>query len=323
MRILVIGGTSLIGRRLVDALLAAGNNVTALHRSPDSKLAPGVEGLLADRNDPEAVRRVLTGRRFEAVFDNVYDFGRGTTAAQVAAAAQACAGPQLERYVFMSTVGAYEEGLDLSEDAPLAPPDDPKPYSANKASSERALFSMPGLPAVTIRPPFVYGPGNPFYREAFFWERLRDRRPILVPEDGKRLMQFVHADDIVQICMRILERPAAVGHAFNAANHGPVTQEQAVRAIAAAAGYEPQIVYIPREKALAAGGSPMGPKLYFAHYFDLPPITIRIDKARGLLGFEPIPFNDGLRGTYAWWLEHNPFPTPDYSFEDSLLNAIT
>ena len=44
--------------------------------------------------------------------------------------------------------------------------------------SERALFRLHqriGLPVVTLRPPFVYGPGrgNTYYREAFFWDRLR------------------------------------------------------------------------------------------------------------------------------------------------------
>ena len=44
--------------------------------------------------------------------------------------------------------------------------------------SERALFRLHqriGLPVVTLRPPYVYGPGksNPYYREAFFWDRLR------------------------------------------------------------------------------------------------------------------------------------------------------
>jgi hypothetical protein len=40
-----------------------------------------------------------------------------------------------------------------------------------------------GLPVVTLRPPFIYGPENPFYREAFFWDRMRKGRPIILPGD--------------------------------------------------------------------------------------------------------------------------------------------
>ncbi len=318
MNVLVIGGTLFIGRHLVEELRAAGHEVTILHRNP--KAGPG---LIADRNDPEAVRRALQGRQFDAVFDNVYDWERGTTAGQVEATARACAGDHLQRYVFMSSVAAYGEGLDRHEDDPLAPAGHPESYVRNKAESERALFRMherEGFPAVTLRPPFVYGPGNPFYREAFFWDRLRDERPIIVPDDGSRLMHFVYVHDIVWCCRRILEEPSAVGQAFNVADPCPITQQQLVIAFAKVAGREPDIVHVPRETAIAAGGHPMGPKLYFAVYYDLPPITERIDKARGLLGFVPAPFDAGLQQTYQWWLEHNPFPAPDYAFEDELLS---
>src|SRR6185369_12499056 len=104
------------------------------------------------------------------------------------------------------------------DDDPLAPHDHSESYVRNKSASERALFAMADLPAVTVRPPFIYGPDNPIYREAFFWDRLRDNRPILVPHDGSRLMQFVYVKDIVWCCLRILTTSAAVGKGFNVAD---------------------------------------------------------------------------------------------------------
>lgn len=319
MKILVIGGTLFIGRHLTDALVAAGHEVTVLHRNPESKLPPGVRGILADRNDSSAVGDALKGQRFDAVFDNVYDWERGTTAEQVVATAEACSHDALQRYVFMSSVAAYGDGLDHDEDDPLADAGHPDSYVRNKAASERALFSLPGLPVVTVRPPFIYGPGNPFYREAFFWDRLRDHRAIIVPDDGSRLMQFVYVKDIVWCCLRILERPAAIGKAFNIADADAISQRDVVRAMARAMHEEARIVEVPRERALAAGGHPMGPKLYFATYYDLPPITMKIQRARNLLGCEPTNFHTGLQETYGWWVRNNPFPKPDYTFEDSLL----
>jgi nucleoside-diphosphate-sugar epimerase len=318
MRILVIGGTLFIGRRLVDALLAAGHEIAVLHRNPESKLPGGVRGILADRNDAAGVTRALAGEPFEAVFDNVYDWERGTTAAQVAATARACSSDALQRYVFMSSVAAFGDGLDHAAGDPLAPDDHPDPYVRNKAASERALFAMSGLPVVTLRPPFVYGPGNPFYREAFFWDRIRDGRPILIPDDGTRLMQFVYVKDLVWCCLRVLETPRATGHGFNVGDATPVTQLEAVRAMARATHLQARFHFVARQTALAKGGHPMGPKLYFAQYYDLPPITMRIDETRRILGFEPTNFLTGLQETYHWWARHNPFPAPDYSFEDTL-----
>ena len=321
MNVLVIGGTLFIGRQLVASLLKAGHQVTVLHRKPGHDLGRRVGELVADRNDPAAIRSALSGGRFEVVFDNVYDWERGTTAFQVEATARAC-GDQLRRYVFMSSVAAYGDGLNHHEGDALAPDDHPDPYTRNKATSERALFRLHqrcGFPVVTLRPPFVYGPGNPFYREAFFWDRLRDRRPIIVPGDGRRLMQFVFVKDLVGACQRAMEEPTAVGHAFNIANLRPVTQTEAVEALAAVASKKVETVRVPRERILRAGGHPMGPRLYFGEYFDLPPITQVVSKAQRVLGFQPTDFSKALKETYRWYLRHHNHEAADYSFEDRLL----
>ena len=55
---------------------------------------------------------------------------------------------------------------------------------------------------VTLRPPFIYGSGNPYYREAFFWDRLRAGRPLILPSDGHRLMQFVYVKDLVGFALK-------------------------------------------------------------------------------------------------------------------------
>jgi nucleoside-diphosphate-sugar epimerase len=320
----VIGGTLFIGRTLVSELLKAGHEVWVLHRKPGHDLGKRVGSVQADRNDPEAMRRVLTGARFDVVFDNVYDWERGTTAAQVEASARAC-GNGLQRYVFMSSVAAYGDGLNHHEGDALAPDDHPESYVRNKAMSERALFRLHqrnGFPVVTIRPPFIYGPGNPFYREAFFWDRMRENRPVILPGDGRRLMQFVYVKDLVAACIRAMEEPNAVGHAFNIANSRAITQAEAVQAIADAAGKKPLITRVPRERIHQFGGSPMGPNLYFGFYFDLPPITQIVTKAQRVLGFKATDLLAGLKETHRWYLRHHQRRDIDYSFEDRVLKNV-
>ena len=63
----------------------------------------------------------------------------------------------------------------------------------------------------------------------------------------------------------------------------------------------------------------MGPKLYFAMYYDMPPITQVTAKAQRVLKFKPTDFGAGLKETYRWYLRHNTFAKPDYAFEDALL----
>jgi len=321
MKVLVIGGTQFIGRLLVRELVKAGHEVTALHRKPSHNLGRKVGNITADRNDPAEIRQALAGRRFEIIYDNVYDWERGTTAEHVESTARA-SGNHLSRYVFMSSVAAYGDGLNHHEGDALAPDDHPLSYVRNKAMSERVLFRLHqriGLPVVTLRPPFIYGPGNPFYREAFFWDRMRDSRAIIVPGDGRRLMQFAYVKDLVWACLRVLEVNAAAGHAFNIANARPVTQVEAVQAMAEAARKKTVLVRVPRERIAAAGGNTLGPKLYFGTNYDLPPITLVIAKAQRVLGLRATDFVEGLRESYRWYLRHHKRPRLDYAFEDALL----
>ncbi len=321
MRVLVIGGTLFIGRNLVSALVKAGHDVTIVHRRPGHELGRKVHEIIADRNDTEGFKAAMQGQRFDIVFDNVYDWQRGTTAAQVEATARALS-DRLVRYIFMSSVAAYGDGLNHHEGDALAPDNHPDSYVRNKAMSERALFRMHqrnGFPVVTLRPPFVYGPGNPYYREAFFWDRLRDNRSIILPGDGRRLMQFVHINDLVWAAMKVMDEPGVSGHAFNVANARPVTQFEVVQILGEVAGKQPHLVRIPRQKIMQMGGHPMGPKLYFGVYFDLPPITEVITKAQRVLKFKPVEFLDGLKETYKWYLRHHEKNTSNYPFEDELI----
>jgi Nucleoside-diphosphate-sugar epimerases len=314
-----------IGRALVAELLKAGHEVTVLHRKPKHDLGKRVQNLVADRNDPDSVRQALQFSSFQVVFDNAYDWERGTTANHVEGTVQAvmaASGDRLTRYVFMSSVAAYGDGLNHHDGDPLAPDDHADAYVRNKAMSERMLFRLhqkTRFPVVTLRPPFIYGPENPFYREAFFWDRLRDNRPLILPGDGHRLMQFVYIKDLVSACLRAMDEPDAVGEAFNVANEKPITQAEFVQAVAAAAGKKANIVRVPRDRIAEAGGDPMGQPAYFGVYLDVPPITEVVVKAKRILGFQPTPFEAGLKETYRWHLRNAKKPKIDYSFEDRLI----
>lgn len=321
MRVLVIGGTLFIGKALVKRLLAADHDVTVLHRKKDHPFGRRVRNASADRNDAVSIRKALAGLRFDAVYDIAYDWERGTTASQVEATAKSIPG-ELTRYVFMSSVAAYGDGLNHSEDDPLASDIHPDAYVRNKASSERALFRMyheSRFPLVTIRPPFVYGPDNPFYREAFFWDRLKHDRPIIIPGDGNRLMQFVYVNDLAEACFAALEKHTAPGRAFNVADEKPLTQVEVVTELAKAMGKQAQVIRVPREIIARNGGSAPGAPMYFGQHLDLPPITEAVGRVKRVLHVSLTPFATGLKETYKWYAKHWPNKRLDFSFEDKLI----
>jgi nucleoside-diphosphate-sugar epimerase len=212
---------------------------------------------VADRNDAAVVRKAVGATRFDVVYDNAYDWEHGTTGAQVEATAHIFEG-NVGRYIFMSSVAAYGDGLNHHEGDALAPDDHPNAYVRDKAMSERALFRMhqrTGFPLVTLRPPFVYGPGNPFYREAFFWDRFRAGRPVIIPSEGHRLMQFVYVKDLVALAIRVMEQRNAIGHAFNTANPRALAQHEVVVELAKAGDQESPLGFDSTRSDSARGGS--------------------------------------------------------------------
>jgi nucleoside-diphosphate-sugar epimerase len=323
-RALVIGGTLFIGRALVNHLLARGDEVIVMHRAKGTPFDTRVGEIQCDRNDVAAVRAALTGSSFDVVYDNVYDWQRGTTADQVIAAALAAAASgKLRRYVFTSSRAVYGRGGEYNEEAALVPPDYPNPYGAHKAESERALFEAQrknGLPVTTLRPAFIYGPYNPFDREAFFWDRLRVGRPIIVPEDGSSTMQWVHVRDVARAAVLAVDDDLANGRAFNLASYPPVTQLAFIQLLAKIAGRPANIVHMSRDEIQGRGGQLFAPPYYFGVSLDLPPITVRSDRVRSELGLQLTGLEDGLRETYHWYQQQQR-PQPDFSWEDSLLSA--
>ena len=319
-RVLVIGGTLFIGRALVDQLLQRGDEVVIMHRGKGTPYGDRVGEIACDRNDVPAVRSALSGQRFDVIYDNVYDWQRGTTAEQVSAAAVAAA-KGLRRYVFVSSIAVYPPGGEYDEGAALLAGDSPNAYGRQKAESERMLFRLQqrnDIPVATIRPAFIYGPNNPFDREAFFWDRVLAGRPIIVPGDGRRTMQWVHVQDVARAEVQAANDAIAVGHAYNLASYPPITQDDFVTMLATIAGRKVDLVHIPREEIERFGGSLFAKPLYFGAYLDIPPITVRNERVQKELQIALTPLEDGLRDTYRWYRKQQR-PEPDFTWEDRLL----
>lgn len=324
MRIVVIGGTVFMGRVIVRRLVGRGHQVAVMHRGDRHDLGDQVRNLQADRRDLAKVAAVLAGEAIDAVIDLAYDWQHGTTADEVQGLARAC-GDRVQRYVFMSSVAAYQPGVDRRETDPLVADDDPNPYARNKAAAERRLFQMhaaTGFPVTTIRPPFVHGPRQPFYREQFFWDRLLDGRPVILPEDGSTPMPWAFVSDVAECCLRALEVSAAAGQAFNVGHLEHTTQRSFVETLARVAGVTPRFVEIPRAVLHASGGQLAGAPLYFGEFLDLPGYGLIVEKAPRVLGVTPTPIEDALAQGFAWY-KAQPRRPIDYGWEDRVIAAAS
>ena len=134
--------------------------------------------------------------------------------------------------------------------------------------------------------------------------------------------QFVAGEAVVEEISEEATAAPAIGRADNDPRATPraVTQLEVVKALAAVAGKTPRIVFVPREVIEREGGQQMREPLYFGTYFDMPPITTKIGKARERLHFEPLTFAEGLEQTFAAYLESGVRRTEiAFRFEDRLI----
>jgi nucleoside-diphosphate-sugar epimerase len=297
MATLVLGGSSFVGGRLVEHLLRGGAEVTLLNRGRSAPPA-GVRLLVADRKDAEAMRAVLDGTEWDAVYD-VSGFVMAAGGSSFEDLVRLLSG-RVGRYVFVSSVMAYQPTgfFPWTEDRPCRA-EPPTTYGGFKVYAEQVLLgaAADGFPATVGRPAAIYGPTNNIYdMEAAMFTRLRRGLPILLPHQGLVTTSYGHVDDLCAALLVLGRHPAAVGEVFNLSGDG-VTAAQYVATAAAVVGSEPDVVAVTDDVL------PQLPRLPFCHLFAARHHGIvSTEKARRMLGLPAArDFATGMAETYAWF----------------------
>ena len=162
MRLLVLGGTKFVGRHMVEAALARGDEVTIFHRGKTNpRLFSEAEHVLGDReHDLDRLR----GRTWDAAIDTCAYVPR---VARISA--EALEG-SVGRYAFISSVSVYpdETHARAGRDLPVSELDDPTieevtdtTYGPLKVLCEREVERVYGDRSVLVRPTYVVGPFDP------------------------------------------------------------------------------------------------------------------------------------------------------------------
>jgi 2'-hydroxyisoflavone reductase len=197
MRLLVLGGTSFVGRHLVEAALQHGHQVTVFHRgvtNPD--LFPQAEHRHGDRSTGQC--SALSSGSWDATVDVSAYVPRHVE--QAVDALDSRGG----HYVLVSSVSAYDvDGARPDEDSRPWPPPAPRTeeiteqtYGPLKAACERTALAKLGVSNVSlVRPTFVVGPHDPTDRFTFWARRMArgGRVPIAWPQAP---VQVIDARDL-------------------------------------------------------------------------------------------------------------------------------
>ncbi|HZB51969.1 MAG TPA: reductase [Mycobacteriales bacterium] len=201
MRLLVLGGTRFLGRGVVDAALAAGDQVTTFTRGTSGAPPSGVQALHGDRGRPDGMD-VLRGREWDAVVDT-----SGYVPVVVGRGAQLLA-DAVGHYVFISSLNAYPDWPakpirsdsavhDCEPDA--GSPDgefDPELYGPYKVGSERAVDVHFAGRSAHLRAGLIVGPYDLSGRFPYWVGRVDRGGELLAPGDPDNEVRVIDARDL-------------------------------------------------------------------------------------------------------------------------------
>lgn len=319
--ILMMGGTRFIGLFLARELVKAGHQVTLFTRgkAPITQQLPGesdeeyaeysskVKHLQGDRQDFDGLKEKLKGTNFNIVYDI-----NGREGKEVEPILEAL--PGLEQYIFCSSAGVYLKSDQLPHFEVDAV--DPKSRHKGKLDTETLLQSK-GVAWTSIRPVYIYGPLNYNPVEEWFFQRLKEGRPIPVPNSGMQITQLGHVKDLARAFVLVLANEKAYGQIYNISGAKYVTFDGIAKACALAGGFpEPQIVhYNPKDFDF---GKKKAFPLRDQHFFT------SVEKAEKELGLTPeFGLVEGLKDSYSLDFGRGTFrKAADFSTDDMILEKL-
>jgi nucleoside-diphosphate-sugar epimerase len=193
-----------------------------------------------------------------------------------------------EHFVYFSSSMAYGNFLQpaVSEDHPLDPIGI---YGALKLAGERIVIAYKqvfDLDYTIIRPSALYGPGCVSRRVSqIFIESALVGDTLRVDGEGDERVDFSYIDDVVEGVVRVIGHPAARNQAFNITTGASRSLRELID-IVREHFPEVQVEFVERDALRPYRG------------------TLSIDKARELIGYEPVTtLEQGLDRYVAWYRE--------------------
>lgn len=311
-KVLVTGGTGFIGSWLVESLLQAGANITALVE-PNSPfgieaikhLAQDIELVYGDIRDKELVANAVKGKEIvfhlASVTQVLYAIKNpeSTVAINVFGALNILEGMRKgggEQFlVYASTDKVYGESkyVPIDEEHPIA---GKSPYDASKIAADRLVYAYHtsyGLKCSLVRWANTYGGRDANLLRAVpdFVTSILNGRPPTIRGSGKQVRDYMYVTDAVAGIIAVAENQGVTnGEAFNLGTEKPTSVEDLAKLIIQVSGNE------GRFKPVILGETIPGE-------IDVQYLSSR--KARELLGWNPeVDLKEGLAYTIKWYKEN-------------------
>lgn len=205
---LVFGGTRFFGKKLVEVLINNGYDITIATRGiKKDNFGDKVKRIIVDRDDENALIEVFKDKSFDVIYDNICYSPNG--------AKYTCNvfKDKVSKYIFTSTLSAYDAGLDLKEE-------DFDPYSYKikygkrddfdygeaKRLAETVFFQEANFPVIAVRFPVVIGEDDYTERlisyanyiskgETFYVDNLESPMSFITSKEAGEFLYWISTKD--------------------------------------------------------------------------------------------------------------------------------
>lgn len=325
-KVLVTGGTGLIGRPLAERLVAAGADVTVVSLDDPARAPKDCRFVQADLREFSECLRVCKGQ--EIVFQLAGVKGSPAMTAERPASffvptlqfsigmMEAARREGVSRFLFTSSVGVYAPAPVFYEDAvwqSFPSPNDrfagwAKRMGELQADAYRIEYGWDGISIV--RPANVYGPYDNFdTKNAMVIPSLIARvaggeNPLTVWGDGSPVRDFIHARDVARGMMLMVEKK--VTEPVNLGSGGGVTIAQLASIVAQLGPDGPVPIVWDKDKPAGDAKRIMDTERARSHGFEC-----------------EVSLEEGLRETMEWYLRHKDDADRRYiAFNDPAMRRI-
>lgn len=277
-KILVTGGTVFVSRYVAKYYLRQGDKVYVLNRNTREQLI-GATLIEADRKN-------LTDKLKKYKFDIVIDV-TAYTGEDVNSLLDALG--SFKEFIMISSSAVYPEfeNQPFKEECMVGRNKYWGKYGTNKIDAEVVLLQrVPG--AYIVRPPYLYGPMNNVYREAFVFDCAMADKKFYLPRTGEMKLHFFHIKDLCKCIDAIIENKPQE-HILNVGNNDMISVREWV-----------EMGYLVAGKTVKF--EEVHEKLDQREYFSFYDYEYQLDvmKQSKLLA-QTISLSEGLKESYEWY----------------------
>jgi len=230
------------------------------------------------------------GVRFDYIWDNASKKPEGSGKA----ICDCAKGWDPKLYTYVSSAGMYQPTAD--QVYPMDEETTPIKEASGQALFDKYAGEELGLPFVSIRPQYIYGPkANKYSYIDWYFDRLCRDLPLPIPGDGSQKVSLTNSEDVASILASVLNDPdAAVSQRFfNCGSDKLHSYEEVAFLCAEAAGIAKDDVKIDHYDADLYG------KAYFP--FRMTDFYVAPDKVKEKLGWKGSATS--LKDDLSWYYE--------------------